>query len=83
MIKLDSPKDYFDHLFDTAPVMMHSLDSDGRIIEVNRLWLQRLGYERQDVLGMKSTDFLSEESRLRAIKDTPPLFWRPEVSWGP
>ena len=67
---------YIDILFDRAPVMMHSIDGGGRIIKVNRRWLQRLGYKRDEVLGQKSIDFLTEESRAWAIKDTLPLFWR-------
>ena len=66
----------FDMLFDRAPVMMHATDGEGRLIRVNRLWLRRMGYEKDEVLGHKSTEFLTEESRQRAIKDTLPLFWR-------
>ena len=56
--------------------MMHSLGPDGRLIKVNRLWLQTLGYDWEDVQGRKSTEFLTEESRLWASHDTLPLFWR-------
>ena len=66
----------FDILFDRAPVMMHAIDGEGRLIRVNRPWLRRLGYKRDEVLSRKSTEFLTEESRQRAIKDTLPLFWR-------
>ena len=66
----------FDILFDHAPVMMHSIDNDGRLVKVNRRWLWRLGYQRNEVLGRKSTEFLTEESRRQAIKGTLPLFWR-------
>ena len=45
-------------IFESAPVMMHSIDRDGRIVAVNREWLKRLGYERDEVLGRKSIDFL-------------------------
>lgn len=67
---------YIDTLFDRAPVMMHSIDRDWKIIKVNRRWLQRLGYESSEVLGRTCTDFLTEESRSWAVKDTLPLFWR-------
>ena len=67
---------YIDTLFDRAPVMMHSIDRAGRLTNVNRRWLQKLGYKRSEVLGRKSTDFLTEESRSWAGKDTLPLFWR-------
>ena len=66
----------FDILFDRAPVMMHAIDGEGRLIRVNRPWLRRLEYKRDEVLGRKSTEFLTEESRQRAVKDTLPLFWR-------
>ena len=46
-----------DLIFESAPVMMHSIDKSGRIVAVNREWLKRLGYERNEVLGKKSTDF--------------------------
>jgi len=73
---LTEVKGSFNALFENAPVMMHSLGTDGRLVKVNRLWLQTLGYELEDVQGRKPTDFLTEESRLWASKDTLPLFWR-------
>ena len=66
----------FDMLFDRAPVMMHATDGEGRLIRVNRLWLRRMGYEKDEVLGHKSTEFLTAESRQRAINDTLPLYCR-------
>lgn len=66
----------FDTLFDKAPVMMHSIDEYWRLERVNRLWLQTLGYEDQEVLGRRCLDFLTEKSRTWAINDTLPLFWR-------
>ena len=65
----------YDSLFEGAPVMMHSIDTSGRLIQVNRKWLETLGYDISEVLGKKSTDFLTEESRDWAINDTLPLFW--------
>ena len=65
-----------DSLFNKAPVMMHSIDADGRIIKVNRRWLRRMGYRKNEVIGQRSIDFLDEESRRRAMEDTLPLFWR-------
>ena len=73
---LTEVKESFNALFENAPVMMHSLGPDGRLVKVNRLWLQTLGYDWEEVKGRKSTDFLTEESRLWATKDALPLFWR-------
>ena len=65
-----------DLVFENAPVMMHSIDHEGKLIKVNRAWLQAMGYERDEVLGRKSIDFLTEASRRRAIEETIPLFWK-------
>ena len=64
-----------DIIFDRAPVMMHSLDRGNTIVKVNRRRLQRMGYKRSEVLGRKTVDFLTEGSRVSAVK-TLPLFWR-------
>ncbi|WP_067564116.1 PAS domain S-box protein [Halofilum ochraceum] len=53
----------FRSLYDNTPVMMHSIDRDGRIIDVNDYWLQHLGYPREEVIGAYSRDFLSRASR--------------------
>jgi PAS domain S-box-containing protein len=53
-------------LYNQTPAMLHSIDPDGRIVAVSDFWLERMGYARDEVLGRKSTDFLSEESRIRA-----------------
>ena len=63
-----------DILFDSAPVMMHSIDENGSLIKVNRRWLATMGYQAEEVLGRKSTDFLTEESRAQAVAVTLPLF---------
>jgi len=73
---LTSVKKYSDVLFERAPIMLHAIDAGGRLVKVNRLWLRKLGYKREEVLGRKSIDFLTEESRARAIKDILPLLWR-------
>ena len=65
-----------DTLFDWAPVMMHTIGKDGELVVINRRWAQTLGYAENEALGRKSTEFLTEESRARALKETPPLFWR-------
>ncbi len=63
-------------IFESAPIMMHSIDKGGRIVAVNREWLTRLGYERNEVLGKKSIDFLTDTSRARATTGALPLFWQ-------
>ena len=54
-------------LYHHSPVMLHSIDPEGRLISVNDFWLETLGYEREEVLGRTSVKFLTEASRRRAI----------------
>lgn len=60
--------------FRSAPVMMHSIDSEGRLLAVSDRWLDKLGYQRAEVLGQPATRFLTEESRHRAETGCLPRF---------
>jgi two-component system cell cycle sensor histidine kinase/response regulator CckA len=64
------------NLYRNTPVMMQSLDREGRLLTVSNLWLRQLGYEtREEVLGRRSTDFMEPESAARALEtDLPRLF---------
>lgn len=61
-------------IFEHAPVMMHSIGENGDLIRVNRRWSETLGYDADVAPGRKSIDFLTEESRSRAVNETLPLF---------
>lgn len=54
-------------LYERTPAMMMSLGPDGRLVGVSELWLERLGYRRDEVIGRHGTDFLDEPSRRRAF----------------
>jgi len=41
------------------PVMLHSLDSEGRIKLVSERWLEVLGYRRQEVIGKKLNQLIN------------------------
>jgi len=43
--------------------MMHSLDLERRIVSVSDYWLEKLGYERDEVMGEPGLDFLTDSSR--------------------
>ncbi len=63
-------------LYNHTPAMLHSIDSDGRLISVSDFWLEALGYRRDDVIGRQLTDFLTESSRLYAERSVIPDFFR-------
>ncbi|MBY0468154.1 MAG: EAL domain-containing protein [Burkholderiaceae bacterium] len=72
--ELAQREDDFRTLYEKAPVLMHSVGIDRRLLSVNDEWLARLGYERSEVLGRPSTDFLTPESCRYAEEVAIPTF---------
>ncbi|AYG70273.1 sensor domain-containing diguanylate cyclase (plasmid) [Rhizobium sp. CCGE531] len=56
--------------------MLHSIDEHGRLVAVSDAWLAKLGYSREEVIGRRSSDFLTPESRTYAIKEILPRFFQ-------
>lgn len=63
-------------LSESVPMMMHSIDTQGRMVAVSDAWLDKLGYTRPEVIGRESTDFLTLASREFARKNVLPEFFR-------
>lgn len=59
-------EEVFATFIEELPAMAHSIDDVGNIIYVSKLWLKKMGYERAEVVGRKSTTLLSEKSQLAA-----------------
>ncbi|MEO0532941.1 MAG: response regulator [Cyanobacteria bacterium P01_A01_bin.123] len=66
-------------LYEGTPVMLHSIDATGKLVSVSNYWLAKLGYERNEVLGRESIEFLTEASRRYAIEVALPAFFRTGV----
>ncbi len=47
---------------DSFPAMFHITDTDGIIRQVSDLWLETLGYARDDVIGRRNFDFLTPDA---------------------
>jgi len=62
-------------LFEAAPVLMHSIDGRGILLKVSRFWSDKLGYREDEMVGRKSTDFLTDESRHYAKTVVLPRFY--------
>jgi diguanylate cyclase (GGDEF)-like protein/PAS domain S-box-containing protein len=69
-------EDKYRTLYAHTPVMLHSIDAEGRLVSVSDRWLERFGYDAAEVIGHKSTEFLSEESRRYANEVVLPEFFR-------
>lgn len=56
-------------------MMLHSIDGNGLITEVSDLWLSKLGYTWDEVIGRPSVDFLTEASARYARDVVLPTFF--------
>lgn len=72
---LRESEERFRHLYNDTPVMLHSIDQEGRLVSVSDYWLEVLGYERSEVIGRKSTEFLTEASRRFADEAVLPAYF--------
>lgn len=63
-------------LYNKIPAIVHSIDADGRLISVSDYWLALMGYERDEVIGCQSADFLTDASRQYALETVLPKFMR-------
>jgi len=63
-------------LYHHTPAMLHSIDTDGCLVSVSDYWLEVLGYERDEVIGEKLTDFYTESSRRYAEEVVLPEFFK-------
>jgi two-component system cell cycle sensor histidine kinase/response regulator CckA len=56
-------------------MMLHSIDGNGVITEVSDMWLARLGYTWDEVIGRRSVEFLTDESARYAREVVLPAFF--------
>ena len=74
--ELETQQRKFQELYFRTPAIMHSIDETGKIFQVSDTWCEVFGYRRDEVLGRRSTDLLTEESRAFAKDIVLPAFWR-------
>ncbi|NEQ63706.1 MAG: PAS domain S-box protein, partial [Moorea sp. SIO4A1] len=73
-------RERFRTLYENTPVMLHSIDSNGKLLSVSNYWQKKLGYDRKEVIGRQSTDFLTEESRQYAQQVVLPQYFQTGIS---
>ena len=69
-------KDDYEWLFRKAPTMATSIAADGTYVDVNDALLERLGYERDDMVGHRPVDFVTPETAERIEKEFLPALRR-------
>ena len=71
---LASSKEALRRLYESTPAMLHSIDPYGRLLMVSDLWLSKLGYTREEVIGHRTTEFMTPESREKAVQEVQDFF---------
>jgi len=56
-------------LYQSTPAMLHTIDGQGRIKYVSDHWLEKMGYQREEVIGRSIIDFMSSESQESVLGD--------------
>jgi PAS domain-containing protein len=69
--KLHPREERYRALFENAPLPYQSLDDEGRFIDVNPAWLQKLGYSRDEVIGSHYRDYLYVDCQPHFEKNFP------------
>jgi PAS domain S-box-containing protein len=72
MTKLDD----YQWLFRKSPAMATSIAEDGSYLDVNDAFLERLGYERDEMVGRRPSDFVTTESAERIEREFLPALRR-------
>jgi PAS domain S-box-containing protein len=63
-------------LYEATPAIMHSIDTKGCLLDVSDRWLAWLGYRRDEVVGRRSSEFLTPASQAHARDVVLPAFFR-------
>ncbi|WP_018150872.1 CHASE domain-containing protein [Leeia oryzae] len=73
---LQEQENQFRTLYESTPAMMHSIDAQGLIINTSNLWLEKMGYQRDEVINHASSEFLTPASRQYAKDIVLPAFYQ-------
>ena len=61
--QLRQNESWLDQIYSEVPVMIFTIDEQAIVRHANKKWLERLGYNRDDVIGKKIKLFLPEKSK--------------------
>lgn len=74
--ELRKSEDKYRSIYHNTPAMLHSIDAEYTLISVSDYWLEATGYEREEVIGKKLTDFFCQASKELAEQTFLPSFFK-------
>jgi PAS domain S-box-containing protein len=76
---LRESEERFRSLYQQVPIPYQSLDARGHFLEVNRNWLDSLGYSEEEVIGKWFGSFMTEKSAAKIAERLPCFLERGEI----
>ncbi|MGI9494162.1 MAG: PAS domain S-box protein, partial [Geminicoccaceae bacterium] len=73
-LALHSSNQKIKRLYEQTPALLYSVDAEGMLLSVTRHWLDVMGYKRSDVLGRRSIEFMTSQSRRQITEKLLPKF---------
>ncbi len=70
--KFKESEEQYRAFYHKTPAMLHSIDKQGKLLSVSQYWLEKMGYQLQEVIGTNISAYLTEESQVIAKEDTIP-----------
>lgn len=67
-------------ILDKIPQPSQSLNSKGKILNVNEKWCDELGYKKEEIIGRQFKDFLTSQTEQTYFKQFPNLIKNGHVS---
>ncbi|MGF1624361.1 MAG: PAS domain S-box protein, partial [Alphaproteobacteria bacterium] len=69
---LKRSEERFRSLYNDTPMMLHSVDSQRRLVAVSDYWLEQMGYVRDEVIGRPVLSFMTAASRAEFLRSGAP-----------
>ena len=60
---LQKSESRYRHLYEETPAMLHSIDRHRNIVSVSHDWIEKLGYQREEVVSQPLISFVAEDSK--------------------
>jgi len=73
---LRKSEERYRNLYHHTPAMLHSIDMKGYLVSVSDYWAEMMGYEKNEVVGKRLTDFFTAASRMHAEQHVFPQFFK-------
>ncbi len=73
--QLRMSEERYRHIYNKTPVMLHSIDTEGKITRVSDHWVEVMGFSREEAVGRNLTEFFTRESKKYALGVIFPRFF--------